>query len=714
MSGAGIAADTSGNLYLASGNGSFDTSYPALDLGNSIMKLSYGSGAFKVLDYFTPYNQSNLNGNDTDLGSGGVLLLPDQPGSHTHEMVVVGKEGKIYLINRDLLTTNNPHYCSGCSSDPQIVQESPSGEIGGMYAMPAYWNNSVYFLGAGSPLTAIPLSNGILDYAHISTGPNRFSFPGATPTISSNGTSNGIVWAINSSQFGSPGPGPGPAVLYAYDASSVSTELYNSSQATNNRDKAGNAVKFSVPTVVNGKVYIGATNEVDVYGLLSGTTTGTTTSAATPVINPGSETSVTAILVTISDATSGASIYYTTDGSTPTTSSAKYSAAFTASSSTVVKAIAGASGYTNSGVASSGYTIGSSLVSYPTGFSGVTSLAFNGGASISGSRLRLTDGGPYETRSVFSNSTVDITQFVTDFSFQLTNPDADGITFTIQGKGPTSVGTAGGALGYGGIGKSVAVKFDLYDNAGEGNNSTGWYTNGTLPTILATDLTSSNVYLHSGDVFKVHMSYNGATLAWSITDSTTGKTFSTSAAVNIANFVGSNSAFIGFTGGTGGLGATQDVLTWTYSNTPTTSTAKALVQYDTESSTVFNASKSSGPTYRVFAWPGFTHGNGTTLDATATGQSVSITLNVPVAGVYDVKIGTKAYASRGIVQLTVNGINVGPAEDLYSASEVWRLFDLGTVSLPAGNVAFVFTSVGRNASSSGFTQAFDYIKLAQQ
>jgi Bacterial Ig domain/Bacterial Ig-like domain (group 2) len=140
----------------------------------------------------------------------------------------------------------------------------------------------------------------------------------------------------------------------------------------------------------------------------------------------------------------------------------------------------------------------------------------------------------------------------------------------------------------------------------------------------------------------------------------------------------------------------------------------ALATYESESALVFNASKSSGPTYRILAWQGFTDGQGTTLDANAAGQSVTVTLNVPQSGIYDVKVATKAHNTRGIVQLTVKGAKVGPAEDGYSANDVWKQFDLGNVSLPSGNVAFVFTTVGKNAASLGFTQAFDYIKLARQ
>jgi hypothetical protein len=447
--------------------------------------------------------------------------------------------------------------------------------------------------------------------------------------------------------------------------------------------------------------------------------------AATPVISPTAGTYPGSVAVSITDSTGGSAIYYTTNGTTPTTSSTKYAGTFTLTSSATVKAIAAASGFTNSAVASSAYTVtpvGAPTINFGSGFSGETSLTLNGGATISGTRLRITDGGGTEARSAFYTTPVNIAQFTTDFSFQLTNPNADGFTFTVQGSAPAAVGPSGGGLGYGPdnvtnpsassntpIAKSVAIKFDLYNNAGEGVDSTGSYTNGASPTTPAVDMTSSGVNLHSGDVFNVHVTYNGTTLTWTITDATTAKTFTTSATVNIPTIVGGNVAYVGFTGGTGGATATQEVITWTF-----TSGSSAAIQYEVESSAVFNASKSSGPTYRVFAWSGFTDGEGTTLDGTATGQSVTITLNVPQAGVYDVRYATKKFTTRGIVQLSINGVKLGPAEDQYNSSEVWQEFDLGNVSLAAGSQPFVFTTTGKNAASSGYTQAYDYIKLTPQ
>jgi hypothetical protein len=254
---------------------------------------------------------------------------------------------------------------------------------------------------------------------------------------------------------------------------------------------------------------------------------------ATPAISPLAGAYGPPLILSISDTTPGATIYYTTDGTTPTISSTPYTAAFQLNSSATVQAIAVASGYSNSAVASAAYTVqtGAPAVNFSSGFTGATTLTLNGGAAINGTRLRLTDGGGYEARSAFVTIPVNVQTFTNNFSFQLTSPSADGFTFTIQGKGPTAGGPNGGGLGYGpdspggtpGIPSSVAVKFDLSNNAGAGGNSTGMYTNGASPTLPALDMSSSGVNLHSGDVMNVQMSYDGATLSWTITDATTGK-----------------------------------------------------------------------------------------------------------------------------------------------------------------------------------------------
>jgi len=157
------------------------------------------------------------------------------------------------------MTTGNQHYCNGCASDTQIVQELQS-EVGGMWSMPAYFNGNVYFWGSNDVLTQFPISNGTLASNPSSSSGLTLGNYAPTPSISAHGTSNGIVWAIDSTNF----DGPGPAVLHAYDATNVGTELYSSANLL--ADKAGNGVKFTVPTIANGKVYIGTQTELDVYG----------------------------------------------------------------------------------------------------------------------------------------------------------------------------------------------------------------------------------------------------------------------------------------------------------------------------------------------------------------------------------------------------------------------------------------------------------------
>ena len=350
MAGGGLTADAAGNLYVPTGNGTFDQA-GSPQLGDSIVKLVLSNGKLSVADYFTPFNQDTLSINDGDVGSGGVLLLPDQPGIHPHLFVQAGKEGRVYMIDRDQMTANNQHYCKGCAADPEIVQESSGNQAGGVRGLPAYWNNTTYWWGSDDYLKTIPVVNGTLDFAHMMSM-DYSGYPGATPVISANGSTNGIVWTIYSGAFGGSGPPAGPAVLAAHDAGKITVEFYNSTQAINHRDAAGNAVRFTVPTVANGKVYVGTVSEVDAYGLLNATPV-----VATPVISPASGAYQNSVTVSITDSMAKASIYYTTNGNTPTTASTKYTTPFVLNSSATVKAIAAGTGYLNSQVASASYSI---------------------------------------------------------------------------------------------------------------------------------------------------------------------------------------------------------------------------------------------------------------------------------------------------------------------------------------------------------------------
>jgi hypothetical protein len=296
------AVDSEGNIYVATGNGLFDannSSMPDTDYGDSVLKLapftgSTGNGEnLNLLDFFTPDDQSCISGSDTDLGAGQPVLLPDQTsGPVLHLLVQMGKEGVIYLLNRDNLGHLQANNCSGTNS--QIVQTFV-GSTSGFYGTPAFWQNSLYFAGtldnpgAGDYLKMFSFdpSTGTFDTTPASQSSEYYYFPGASPSISSQGASNGIVWAIDASAYGYANPDAGnppgqvncfqiplpaqcagPAVLHAYDAANLSMEYWNSSMAANNRDQAGNAIKFVPPTIANGKVYVSARGEVDVYGVL--------------------------------------------------------------------------------------------------------------------------------------------------------------------------------------------------------------------------------------------------------------------------------------------------------------------------------------------------------------------------------------------------------------------------------------------------------------
>ncbi len=557
MSGVGMAADSAGNLFVPTGNGTFETSGSPTDFGDSILRLSLGAASLSVADYFTPYDEATLDQRDHDLGSGGVLLLPDQPGSHPHELVQAGKEGSIYVVDRDNMGHFNP------TDNSQIVQNLV-GQIRHLFSAPAYWNNTVFFGAWTDSLKAFSLSNGMLSTTPISQTSTTFYYPGPSPSISSNGNSNGIVWVLQTDSL----VNNGNEVLHAYDATNLATELYNTLQNLD-RDDPGGAVKYAVPSVANGRVYVGAAGQMSVFGLIAA-------QVATPTFSPASGTYTSARQVSIADPTLGATIYYTTDGSTPTTSSSVYTAPFTVSQTTTVKAMAAAAGEYNSIVATALYTIttaGGGSLNYGSGFRS-DGLALNGRAAVNGSLLRLTDGGTNEIASAWYTRKVNIQAFTQDFSIRFSNARGDGVTFVIQNVGTQAIGPAGSGLCYGaqspggsvGIATSVAVKFDLYNNYGEGTDSTGLYVNGASPTIPAFDMTNSGVNLRSGDVFNVHMTYDGATLGMTITDTTTYNVYSRSWTLDIPAIVGGTTAYVGFTASSGGATAVEDVLNWTFAS----------------------------------------------------------------------------------------------------------------------------------------------------
>jgi Bacterial Ig-like domain (group 2) len=249
------AVDASGNVFVVTGNGTFDATAGGIDYGDTVLKLD--PTGLNILDWFTPFNQSGLDAGDVDLGSGGVMLLPDQAGPHPHLLAVAGKEGRIYLLDRD----NLGGY--GAGADSGAVQELIGQINSNNLSTPGFWQGHLYYASEFDTLKMFTLQNGTISGSAVSASKTTFGYAGATPSISANGSSSGVVWVVNTSAL----TANGPAQLFAYDATDVSHELYDSSQA-GSRDTLGPAVKFTVPTVWSGKVYVGTATELDVLGVL--------------------------------------------------------------------------------------------------------------------------------------------------------------------------------------------------------------------------------------------------------------------------------------------------------------------------------------------------------------------------------------------------------------------------------------------------------------
>jgi hypothetical protein len=341
QSGGAPAIDAGGNLYFETGNGTFSPG--SSNYGDSFLRVSTTNG-LALQDYFTPYNQSSLNSADLDIGSGGAMLLPDAVGSAAHPHLLVGgsKAGTIYLLDRD----NMGHF--NANADTNIVQSVVNGTKQ-CYDTPAYFNRTLYMAGTGDPLKAYSISNAAISAAPLSQSPTTYGFSAPTASVSANGQSNAIVWALQVDGWGS----GLPAILHVYNATNLALEIYSSSQA-GARDTAPGAVKFTVPVVANGKVYVGGQYGLAVYSAVSGF-------VAAPSISPNGATITSPVMVTLSDSTAGSTIYYTLDGSTPNTNSLLYTGAFQVTNTLAVKARAVKPGWAPSPVALASFISASAL-----------------------------------------------------------------------------------------------------------------------------------------------------------------------------------------------------------------------------------------------------------------------------------------------------------------------------------------------------------------
>jgi hypothetical protein len=597
MSGGKLSFELDGSaFYFETGNGSGGA--PTLDAQGFPTNANYNEAVVKVVndptttvdnqnsngwgmkvaDYFIPNNVVALDNADSDFGSGAPIILPDSAGvpGAPHLMLASGKEGTIYVLNRDNLGKYD-------ASENHVVFQTAPNTVGGALSTPAYFNGKVYWLsGYFGGLFQYELNSTTGAISAVAVSPEaNLGFLSGSPSISANGTLNGIVWILDRAAN----------VLRAYDATSVATELWASNQSVGGGDNVtGALIKFNPPTVANGQVFVATSNALNVYGLkqpanavpnapvlsataLSGSSINLTWTDATVAPN-----TATSYLVEES-ADGGQSFSLVTTSPAGATSVA---IGGLLPNSTYVFRIRGNNTQgpsPNSNVATATTTSSITGVNYGNGFATSDApLTYNGSAALNGDVIRLTNGGTNQSSSVFTTSPFDVTGFTTQFQFASTADanSAEGFTFTIQGVGNTALGAAGNSLGFGpvqgsdnGIAQSVAIKFDLANNAGEGSNSTGLYTNGAAPMNAGSiDLTGVPLDFHSGHTFQANMSYLGTTLTVTIKDLTTNVSATqTYSNVQIPTIVGGGTAYIGFTAATGNQSATQDILNWIYQPT---------------------------------------------------------------------------------------------------------------------------------------------------
>ncbi len=365
--GGGPSVDAQGNMYLQTGNGTFDQ-ITAITASNnysmSLIKFATSNG-IAMVDFFAPSNAVALSDGDQDLGASAPIILPDSAGSAAHPHLVVGggKTSPIYLVDRDNMGRWR------AANDNQIVQQFNGGPGGDRDITPAFFGNTLYIIDGNNRIGAYSITNAVFNTTAVETPDTYDNKGGATPCISANGSSNAIAWVIYNAGGESPTT---PCILRAYNAANLTRELYSSDQLAS-RDSAGDAVKFTVPTIANGKVYVGAQYSLAVYGLAQ-------SFVNTPIISPDGGVFTNSITVTLSDTTAGAAIYYTLNGTAPTTNSTFYTGPFVLTNSASVTVGAFKAGAVASGTASASF-FNSSAIGTGTGLLGqywanTTSAAF--------------------------------------------------------------------------------------------------------------------------------------------------------------------------------------------------------------------------------------------------------------------------------------------------------------------------------------------------
>jgi fibronectin type 3 domain-containing protein len=535
----------------------------------------------KIVDWFIPYNVAALDAADSDFGSGSPTVLPASAGipGHPNLLIAAGKSGVIYVLDRDDLG----HYSSFSDAALNSVnngagQTTPPNAVFGVLSASAYFNGHIYTVsGYSGPMDAFVVnSNGILSESSQTTLSSFGYIPGS-PVVSADGTTDGIVWVLDRNGN----------ELHAYDANSLSTELWNSNEAAGGADLLGPSTKFAVPTVANGMVYVGTLDGLVAYGLKA----PANAPPNAPVITSATALSNSTINLVWTDSTKSPNIatayeiMLSTDDST-------FTQVATAAAGATSIAVGGLSPGTNyyfqivgvnpfgnsspSAAIAASTTAQTAAISFPSGFTtgAAQLLQLNGNAAISNGNIILVNNTKNQDSSVWYNSQQDISQFSTTFTISITGtwPIADGLTFTIQRDLLTALGVGGQGLGYGaaqaggvgGIPNSLAIKFDTYNTTD--NGTTGLYTGGTFPGVNGTELGPLGINLRSYDQLQVSMTYDGVNLTVTITDLTTKKSATQKYQVNIPAIIGGSTAWVGFTGGDGALLSEQQIFNWTFAS----------------------------------------------------------------------------------------------------------------------------------------------------
>jgi uncharacterized repeat protein (TIGR03806 family) len=393
MGGDGLCVDVNGNLFFEVANGSFDAA-PSLgngvDYGDSFMRLSTIGNRLTVADFFTPFNQAEMQARDADFGSGGALLLPDEVGSVAHPHLIVGgdKSSMIYLVDRDQMGHYNP------TNNQQIVQQIHA-DVGSMFGTPAYFNFHLYYQGIGGVMKSYQINNGFINPVPDSVTRTSFSGFGTTPSVSSNGRRDGIVWTIQTDGAVQ----RRPAVLHAYAAANLAHELYNSSQLPA-RDNPGNAVKMTVPTIADGKVFVGAQAGLAIFG------NGVFLPA--PEISPAGGNFNNEVSVMLVDGDRNADIYYTLDGTVPTIHSLHYRTPVAVTNSLEIRAVAIKPGAVSSGVAAAAF---------------VNTAAVGGGTGLRGQYWANTSRADFTNATFIAAPSLTHSEEVVDFDWRTNGPD---------------------------------------------------------------------------------------------------------------------------------------------------------------------------------------------------------------------------------------------------------------------------------------------------